>query len=877
MARWVLRRQQAEQELDDELQTFVEMAAAEKVRRGVPPAQARRLALLELGGVEQAKERVRTGRHGAWLDEVARDITYACRIFVKHRGFTAVVVLTLAIGIGANTAIFSLIDALMLRSLPVHNPRELVQLTFQSPGDQQPSESVSYAMVRALSDEREIFGGAAGFSGTTFDVGAPGAMGRIRGALVTGDFYTTLGLQPVIGRLLTRADDEPGAPLAAVISHGYWERRFARRAETVGDTLLLNGVTVAIVGVSPAGFVGANVGAVADVTLTIASIPQVDPQAVPLLGPGNFWLRVLARPRVGLSAFEAQARISARWRQIAERVVSPRWSAVRREEMASAVVRLSPGATGWTYLREIYAKPLLILMAVVGVVLLIACANVASLLLARASARQREVAVRMAIGASRGRIIRQLLIESSLLSLTGATISVGLAWLSGNVLVDVIASGGRDMSFDLTPNLRVLGFTTGVAVFTALLFGVAPAIQATALSTSDALKDDTRASTSRSRLLPSLVSAQIALSMVLLVGALLFARTLQNLQNFDPGFRRDGVLIAELAASRTTFPEEFVDEVRGLPGVTSASLSTHTPLSGAIWSEPAVPAGQTIPENDNAFFVAAGPEFFATMQIPMLSGREFSERDTVSSAGVAIVNERYARQHFADRSPLGEHLAATVRGRRADLEIIGVVKDTSTAGLRTPPPATVYVAYTQLTGDFPTTLEIRAAGSLNHVASSVRQILQARLPNTVIDVRPLSTQVESTMVRERMMATLAGSFGAVALILSCIGLYGLMSYRVAQRTKEIGIRMAVGAQRRQVMALVLRGAASLVLIGVTVGVPVTWAASRWIESMLFGLGPSDPVVVGRAIATLLAVAMLAASLPAWRASRVDLLPALRHE
>jgi predicted permease len=488
-------------------------------------------------------------------------------------------VLTLALGIGANTSIFSLIDALMLRWLPVRNPQELALLTLQTPGAREVrvGGSFSYAIVRALADQHEIFTGVAGFSGFSFDVGFPGSVSRVPGAMVTGGYYETLGLNPVIGRLLTREDDEPGAPLVAVASYGYWERQLARSPGAVGQTVRINGVPVTVVGVSPRGFVGANVGSIADLTMAVAALPQVNPSAAPLLGPGNFWLRVLARPRADVPIPLAASRLNAVWPQISEAVIAPHWPASRRKAMADSVFQLSPGGTGWTYLREVYRKPLFVLMAVVGLVLLIACANVASLLLARASARQREIAVRLAIGAGRARIVRQLLIESTLLSLIGAAVGVGLAWVSGRFLVSMISTGPAQIAFDLTPNWHLLGFTSAVAIATGVLFGVAPALQTTAAGPSAALRENPRMSSSRSRLLPSLVSAQVALSLVLLAGAGLFVRTLHNLQNLDPGFSAEGVLLVDLEGRRTAVPRELLEDVQRLPGVVSASLRPTRP------------------------------------------------------------------------------------------------------------------------------------------------------------------------------------------------------------------------------------------------------------------------------------------------------------
>jgi predicted permease len=877
IARWIFRRSEVEQQLEDDVREYVEFAVADKMREGVPLAEARRLAILELGGIEQTKERVRTYRHGGVLDEIGRDVRYAFRTFAAHKGFTLLVIATLALGIGANTAIFSLMDALMLRWLPVRDPQELLLIKLQTAGAQVAGETFSYPLARLIDEQGDLFTGAAGFSAFPLEVGTPAAVEKMQAAVVTGAFYDTLGLNATIGRLLTRDDDRPGAAPVAVISFGYWERQFARSLSALGQALHVNGTPVTIVGVSPRGFVGANVGMLADLTIPVAAIPLVAPQSAPLLGPGNFWLRVLARPRPGISSAQAQERLTAVWPRVAPSALAPHWPAARRQEFIDGVFQLSPGGTGWTFLREMYVRPLSILMAVAALVLLIACANVASLLLARASTRQREIAVRLALGAGRGRIVRQLLIETTLLSAVGGVLGIGVAWLSGTVLVNMISAGRLDLAFDLTPNAHVLAFTTAVAVATGMFFGVVPALQTTAIGPLPALTTGLRATRSRSRLLPALVSGQVALSLVLLVGAALFVRTFQNLRNLDLGFKPDPVLLIDLEGRRTAVPGDLVDRMRRVRGVVSASVSTHTPLSGSIWSEPAVPAGQTIPERDNAFFVGAGPSFFATLQIPLLAGRVFTERDSAGTPGVAIVNERFAERHFLNQNPIGQHLAARVRGQKRDLEIVGVAKNTHAAGLRRSPPATVYVAYAQLTGDLPTTLEMRVTGPIGEVSSAVREALRSALSNTAIDVRPMSVQVDATTVQERMMATLATAFGLLALVLACIGLYGLLAYSVVRQTKEIGIRMALGAQRARVITHILSGATRLTTIGIAIGLTAAWAGSKWISSLLFGVTPTDASSISAAVAVLVGAALAAAYVPAWRASRVNPLEALRHE
>ena len=803
-------------------------------------------------------------------------------MFARNRGFSTVVVLTLAMGIGANTAVFTLMDALMLRWLPVPKPQQLMQLTFRSDrgtsGDL--AVSFSYPMVRALAGQRDIFASLAGFSGSAFEIGSPGSISRVPGAMVTGGYYETLGLAPVVGRLLASSDDRPGSPPVAVISDGYWERRYARNPSVIGERLLVNGVPVTIAGVSPPGFVGAQVGSVADVTMTVATLPVIKPDNAALLERGNFWLRILARLKPHVSPPEAEARLATVWPQLWNEVIPQHWPAEQRKSIEDAVFTLSAGGTGWTYLRQIYTKPLTVLMAMVALVLLIACANVASLMLARASARQREIAVRLAIGAGRGRIVRQLLIESMLLSLAGAVCGVGIAWISTRYLLNLISTGGPRLVFDLTPNWHVLGFTGAVAIATGVLFGAAPALLATRAAPSSALKEDARISSSRSRLLPWLVGAQVALSLVLLVGAGLFVTTLRNLENLDPGFRSDGVLVVDLEPQTIELTRQLLDDVQALPSVVSASVSTHTPLSGSIWSEPAVPLGQPLPERDTAVFVGAGPRFFATMQTPLLAGREFVPGDSEETAAVAVVSRMFAERHYANQNPVGQHLSAKVRGRAKELEIVGVVGDVRAVGLRKAPPEAVYVAYAQLGGgNFPVypTIEIRSAGALAPLALSVRQALQRRLPDATIEVRSFSAQVDATLVQERMMAALGAAFGLLALVVASVGIYGLLAYSVVTRTREMGIRVALGARRRQVVAHVIGGAARLVLFGVTAGVLIAWATSRLVESMLFEVKPTNPAAIAGAVALLLAAALLAAWLPADRAARTDPLVALRHE
>src|SRR5579872_2820669 len=861
-------RKKREADLERELRSHLETEAEER--------RDRRAAQRAFGNFAQVKEEVREAWGWMWLERLGQDLRYALRTMRQSPGFTATAVLSLALGIGANTAIFSLIDALMLRWLPVRNPQELVLVRIQTGGAKSPIESVSYAIARALADQKDTFANVAGFSGWNCDVGTSGSANRVSGAMVTGGFYATLELNPVAGRLLTPDDDQPGAPPVAVISDGYWQRQFARNPGIIGQPVPMNGVAVTIVGVSPPGFVGANVGSVANITMAAAALPLVNPASAELLNPGNFWLRVLARPKAGVSISEVKARLAGAWPEVSQRVMRPDWPVARKKAVAEATFEFSAGGTGYTRMRETFQKPLLILMAVVALVLLIACANVANLLLARAAARQREISVRLSIGAPRSRIIRQLLTESTLLSLIGAAFGTGLAWLASRLLVNLLSTVSSHVVFDLTPNWHVLAFTSAAAIATGILFGLAPAFLSTAAGPSPASKESALIGRSRARLLSTLVSVQVALSLLLMIGAGLFVRTLQNLQKLDPGFKKEGVLLVSLEGRRTAFPQQPLDDIRRLPGVVSASISTHTPLSGSTWTEPVVPQGQPLPGHDTAIFSGVGPGFFDTMQTPLLSGREFTESDASSGPGVAVISEAFAARYLPGRNPNGQHLTTDSKNAPKDLEIVGVAKNVPNNDLRRAPYPALYLAYAQLKDNFPTTLEIRANGSLGQLASAVRQEIQRSLPNAPLEIRGLTEQVEATLVQERMMATLASGFGILALVLACIGLYGLLAYSVARRTKELGIRMALGAQRRRVIAMVVNGAIRLIIIGVALGLPAAWAASRWVKSMLFGLTPTDPATTAGAALILVAAALLAAYLPARNASRVDPMTALRH-
>src|SRR5258706_5342341 len=654
-------------DLEDEISQHLRMAAADRGEDAAPR---------EFGNIGLIKEVTREMWGWTSLDRFAQDVRYALRGIRRSPGFALTAVLSLALGIGANTAIFSLIDALLLRWLPVRDPLQLVQVVIFQNGKR--SDSFSYPTVRALADQTEIFSGLCGFSGAIFNIGPRDAVERTGGAWVSGEYYETLGLQPMIGRLIRREDDQPGAFPVAVITDDYWRRKFNRDPNAIGRAILIESAPATIVGVSPAGFSGANVGEIADVTLPLAANTQLFPEMTGRLTAGPEWLRILARPQPGISPAQAKARLAVVWPRLANVAVTPRMQPARRKALLTSTLDVIPGATGWTHLRNQFRRPLLVLMALVGMVLLIACANVANLLLARGQSRRREIAVRQAIGASRARLIRQLLTESVLLASLGATVAIAVAWFASRLLVQLLSTWRRAIALDLTPDWRVLAFTRALALGTGIIFGIAPALRATAARPS-----------SRTRLDSVLVAAQVGVSFVLLIGAGLFVRTFENLDHIEPGFRHEGVLLIEgdlhraVTPARTAFYLDLLRQIEHLPGVVSASLAGNTPLSGGWWTD-VVTIDNQPPSGETAHINSVAPRVFETMRTPLLAGRDFTDRDDTSAPPVAIVNEAFARRWFPDGRPIGRRVSA---GRSLlDMQIVGVVRDAISQSLREPPP-----------------------------------------------------------------------------------------------------------------------------------------------------------------------------------------------
>jgi predicted permease len=880
----LVHRDRLERQLDAELRDHVERMVADYQADGLSEAEARRRATLEFGGLDQVKEICRDARGTRWFDEIRQDVRYGFRGLQRNRGFALVAVLTLALGIGANTAVFSVINALLLRSLPVRDAEALISL--QRRQGTVTGGHFSYPQVEELTKQTDLFRAVCAFATDSVNVGTPDALELTPVQFVSGGYYDTLGLVPQAGRLLTMADDAAGAGVAAVISDGYWTRRFGRSSEAIGRSILVEGVPVPIVGVTPPGFVGATVGESSDLTLAIRSRLIVRPDQAFYLGPGARWLRILARPQPNLSTAQLASQTRARWSELLEASADPKMTPDARSRYLSQTLDITSGRTGTSLLRASFSLPLQIALGFVVLVLLIACVNVANLLIARSTTRQREIAVRLSIGAGRWRIIRQLLTESALIAVAGAVAGSAIAWAGGRALLDLMAEGqgGPDTStvaLDLTPDWLVLAVTLGIVALTTLIAGVAPAWRASRIQPGAALGASTRIAEPHGRLGSTLVVAQVALSLLLVFGAGLFARTLHNLRSLDRGFAIEDVLVVEVPAGRAgyagpklqAFNRELLDFIRQSPGVRAAAVTSITPLAGGGISQGISVNGVPITETE-LHFNNVGPGYFDVMRTPVVVGREFSDSDPPAGPFVAIVNEAFVERYLNGLNPLGQRVNV-IGSTRADMEIVGVVEDAVYETLRQAPPPTVYAAHHQRLS--PGSFIVHAPGATSAVASAIRAEVQSKLGGRPPRVRTLGQQLEQSLVLERMLARVAIVFGSLALALAAVGLYGLAAYWVTSRTREIGVRVALGARSTQVLRLVLGDTMRMIIAGVVVGILGAWALGRLVSRMVFGLSTTDTGTLIVAVSVLLVTGALAGLLPASRATRIDPQTALRNE
>jgi predicted permease len=830
-----------------------------------------------------------------WEDEMIQDLRFGLRMLIKHKGFTAVAVLTLALGIGANTAIFSVMNALMLRSLPVKDPGELVLLS--SVDRKGPHYSLSYPLYKRLRDSGSGFSGL--FAATIVwrrPVIASGTEAEfIRAQGVTGNFFSVLGVPAVLGRTLVAEDDQAGNPQpVVVISYSFWQRRFGADPAVLGNTITsddfpFNNRPLTIVGVTPPGFFGFQPGEYPDLWWPVQMMGE---RVIKAKEP---MLHLMGRLPAGVNRVQAQAEFDLIFqRYLAEDNTPPaNMTAAERRAFFDQKLELQPGAAGYTELSLKFRRLLLLLMIAVGLVLMIACANVASLLLARAAARQRELTVRSALGAGRLRLVRQLLTESILLAALGGLLGLLLAQAGTRVLLVLMQLKADPVSFNITPDARVLLFTLGVSLLTGLLFGLAPALRASRIDLASSLKgagSSVAGDASRQRLNQALVVVQVALSLVLLVGAGLFVRTLVKLKGTDAGFNRENVVMFELGFTQrlegarvATLNQELLARLEVLPGVRAAGMADtfllgQSPRGGRVIVEgSAVSPGEA--QICNYFEVS--PRYFETMGTPLVSGRLLGPQDerpagssNANATGAAVINQEMARHYFGDANPLGRRFYTTYQPDRK-FEIVGVVKDVRYKSLREPSYPTFY--HLQNPG-YGVTFALRTTSDTGALDSSIRGVVREVEPTVQVrDLRSLDEVVNTSLHQERVLAHLGGFFSLFALALACLGLYGVLSFSVVQRTREIGVRVALGAQRKDVLALVVGQGLKLALLGLVLGLVAALAVTRFIESLLYGVTTTDPVTFVGVSLLLLLVAGLASWLPARRATKLDPMTVLRHE
>ncbi|HEY6387854.1 MAG TPA: ABC transporter permease [Candidatus Acidoferrum sp.] len=871
-------------DLSGEIQEHLEEKIDELVASGMSRKEATAAARREFGNVNLVEEDSRAVWRWPSIESVFADIRYALRTLRKSPGFTATAIVTLALGIGANTAIFMLLDAIRLRSLPVHDPQELAEVRITDAGHQGMGLNQQYGELtrplwQEIRDHQQSFSGVFAWSVNLRYVGRGSEMHHFHELRVSGDFFRVLGVRPFRGRLLMPEDEDACPMTRAVVSYSYWQSELGGRDLGEGTKLVVDNELVEIVGVTPPGFYGMVVGEKFDI-----AIPFCQPKEE--LRRDVFEASVMGRLKPGVTMQRASAEMDALSSGIFEATVPQGRDTRSTETYKHFRLATYPASTGVSSLRE-YDRSLLLLLGIAGLVLLIACTNLANLMLARASARQREMALRLALGASRARLLRQLFTESLLLATTGAVLGVALAQSLSRLLVWSFSTEGAEANLQMVTDWRVLLFAAGVAVFTCVVFGIAPALRATRAEPISAMKAGGRGTTGgreRFSLQRLLVVAQVSVSLVLLVGALLFVRSFRNLMTFDPGMRENGITEAFLGFWQSNLPKErwadcqreLLEEVRSVPGVLNAATTTNAPLLGSSW-EHGVRIGS---QEGNSKFTWVSPDYFETMGIPVIQGRGLAREDTASSQRVALVNETFVRRYLNGTNPIGQTLRTSPEPDypATVYEIVGVIPDTKYNDLRGQTPPMAFAPASQFPGQGPwTEVMIHSNLAPAAIAAAAKRVIAEKHPDVVTQFADFQREIRDGLVEERLMATLSGFFGLLAVLLALVGLYGVISYIVAMRRNEIGIRMALGASRSDVVGIIVRQTLVLLALGVGVGVLLALAAVQSAGSLLFELQPDDPLTFAGASALLVTIALIASFLPAQRASRVDPMVALRYE
>ncbi len=916
----LFRRQRVDSEIEEELRSHIEMRAADNIATGMSPEEARRQAVLRFGSRAAMKERVIAADAQMFLYSVWQDIGYGLRMLRKSPGFTAIAVLTLALGIGANTAIFSVVNGVMLSALPVPDAQRLVVLHWtakKSPKDLDESDfgdcevkregegaascSISYSMFQALQSRANVFSSVAAFAGPVqLALSGNGAPSTVRAVLATGDYFNTLQVRAAIGRTIIPSDDTVAAAPVAVLAYSYWKSAFGASASVIGRSVFLNDIAFTIVGVADPNFTTLTPGKSQDMWIPAAIAPRVTPAdwKIKLNNDHDVWLVAVARLKPGVSVGQAQAAANVIFRNEVLHGAKPFFT-----EDANPRMAVTQAWSALSYERDRIAEPIYVLGIAVGMILLIACANVAGLTLARAAGREREMAVRRALGAGRARIIRQLLTEGVLLSIAGGALGVAFAWWGRDVLVSLLRNGSeQSLAFSFGIDARVLAFTALVSISTGILFGLGPSLHGARVDLTPVLKEGAgrspvvaRPGGRRLSAGNGLVVAQIALSVVVLVGAGLLVRTLENLRSINPGFDPQNVLLFGIdptllgysPAQIRNLYRDLQTQLAALPGVTSVSYSSDSLLDNGWWSTGVHIEGQPANENASTYMLAVGPEFFSTMYIPLRAGRAFTPADIAEAVSAQeaprgaraaanqaplamMVNESFARKYFANQNPLGKEVSRSNR----TLQIVGVVGDTKYGDLRTPIGPLAFIPVVNRGVQF----EMRTAMDPGTLVSVVREVA-ARVDSAVplFNIRTQTAQIDRLLSQERLIARLSGFFGLLALVLACVGLYGLLSYEVSRRRRELGIRMALGAQPAGVMRMMICEGMLLAGAGIVVGIVGALAVVRVLQSLLFQIKPTDPLTFVGVAVLLAVVAAAACYIPARRAMKVDPMVALRYE
>jgi len=879
----------------------------EKMKLGMSRKEALRAVRLEQGTLELTREVVRSSSWESVVENCWRDLRFAARMLRRAPGFTAVAVLTLALGIGANTAIFSLLNAVMLKTMPVSRPEQLVILRWSAHSRPQNLGTSSYGdclwvptAIQSCSFSYPIYGAVlahtdafssvlAMASADQLDLSGNGAASIIGGELVSGNYFEALGVSSALGRTIQPSDDRPGAPPVIVLSYGYWQRAFGGAADAIGRTVRLNGAPFTIVGVIDPRFARLTPGKSHDLWIPLSQAASLEPtwnRHSRVDDATDWWLAIIGRLKPRTSLAGAQAATNLAFRNEALHGANPVF-----KDADDPQVALLPAQKGLVGIRQYYDQPIYILSAAVAIILVIVCANLAALLLARATAREKEMAMRLALGAGKGRIFQQLLTESLLLSFAGAAMGILFADWSAQAMAAFISRNAYSTLFiDTQPDARVLGFAVVITLLTGILFGLAPAFRGSRINAGPALKDSfggsagaAKATGRRIGLGSYLVVAQVAFSVVVLVGAGLLVRTLTNLRKVNPGFDTHNLLLfginPTLAGYKVERSQTLYRELQArltyVPGVISASYSSDTLLSNGLWTSGVHIEGESKDSTVQADMLAVGAEFFETMRLPLIVGRTFSKSDFQSGRAVAVVNRTFGQRFLGGKNPLGVHLGGTTpSGKNVEREIVGIVGDAKYDDLRKSVEPTAYVPLQEGAAHF----AIRASIQAEALIPTVRQVVASFDDNLpLFDVRTQTETIDRLLFNERLVAQLSSVFGGLALVLACVGLYGLLSYEVARRTREIGIRTALGAQRREIFRLVLRQGLTLTIFGAIVGITAAIGVTRYLGSLLYGVAATDPLTFVTIAFTLVAVAPLAGYIPARRATRVDPMVALRFE